>query len=55
MDGRRDFAVVETEDVAFIARDMGIVSASFDMSVYLVMDSQESVRIDGQAVGSGPS
>ena len=50
VDGRGGFAVVETEDVALIARDMAIFTAFFDMSVYPVLDIQESVRISGEAV-----
>ena len=51
VDGRGGFAVVETEDVALLARDMAIFSAFFDMSVYPVLDIQESARIGGEAVG----
>ena len=50
VDGRGGFAVVETEDVALIARDMAIFTAFFDMSVYPVLDIQESARIGGEAV-----
>jgi Protein of unknown function (DUF3303) len=57
VDGRGGFAVVETEDVALIARDMAVFSAFFDMSVYPVLDIQETARIGGEAVqfrGSTP-
>ena len=50
VDGRGGFAVVETEDVALIARDMAVFSAFFDMSVYPVLDIQETARIGGEAV-----
>ena len=50
MDGRGGFAVVEAEDVTSIARDMAIFSAFFDMSVYPVLDIQETARIGGEAV-----
>jgi len=50
VDGRGGFAVVETEDVTLIARDMAIFSAFFEMSVYPVLDIQESARIGGEAV-----
>jgi len=50
VDGRGGFAVVEAEDVTLIARDMAIFTAFFDMSVYPVLDIQESARIAGEAV-----
>ncbi|HET9871594.1 MAG TPA: DUF3303 family protein [Propionibacteriaceae bacterium] len=50
VDGRGGFAVVETDDVALIARDMAIFTAFFDMSVYPVLDIQESARIGGEAI-----
>jgi hypothetical protein len=50
VDGRGGFAVVEAEDVALIARDMAVFGAFFDMSVYPVMDIQETARITGEAV-----
>ena len=50
VDGRGGFAVVETEDVTLIARDMAIFNAFFDMSVYPVLDIQEIARIGGEAV-----
>ncbi len=50
VDGRGGFAVVETEDVKLIARDTAIFSAYFDMSVYPVLDIQETAAIGGQAV-----
>jgi Protein of unknown function (DUF3303) len=50
VDGRGGFAVVETEDVALIARDMAIFSAFFEMSVFPVLDIQETAQIGGEAV-----
>lgn len=50
VDARGGFAVVETDDVALIARDMAIFTAYFDMSVYPVLDVQETARIAGEAV-----
>jgi hypothetical protein len=50
VDGRGGFAIVETADVTLIARDMAIFSAFFDMSVYPVLDIQESARIGAEAV-----
>ena len=50
IDGRGGFAVVETDDTTLIARDMAIFSAFFDMSVYPVLDIQETARISGEAV-----
>ncbi len=50
VDGRGGFAVVETEDVTLIARDMTIFNAYFDMSVYPVLDVQENARIAAAAV-----
>lgn len=50
VDGRGGFAVVETDDVTLIARDMAIFTAFFDMSVYPVLDIEENARISGEAV-----
>jgi len=50
VDGGGGFAVVEAEDVTLIARDMAIFTAFSDMSVYPVLDIQESARIGGEAV-----
>jgi hypothetical protein len=50
VDGRGGFAVVETEDVALVARDMAVFSAFFDMSVYPVLDVEESARIGAEAL-----
>jgi hypothetical protein len=50
VDARGGFAVVETDDVALIARDMAIFTAFFDMSVYPVLDVQETARIGGEAI-----
>lgn len=50
VDGRGGLAVVETDDVTLVARDMAIFSGFFDMSVYPVLDVQDSARIGGEAV-----
>ena len=50
VDGRGGFAVVETDDVTLIARDTAIFGAFLNMSVYPVVDIQESARIAGEAV-----
>jgi hypothetical protein len=50
VDGRGGFAVVETDDVALIARDMAVFNAFFDMSVYPVLDIEEAARIGVEAV-----
>jgi uncharacterized protein DUF3303 len=50
VDGRGGFAVVEADDVALIARDMAVFSAFFDMSVYPVLDIQDSARVGAEAV-----
>jgi Protein of unknown function (DUF3303) len=50
VDGRGGFAVVETDDVALIARDMAVFGPFFDTSVYPVLDIQEAARIGLEAV-----
>lgn len=50
VDGRGGFAVVETDDPELIARDMAIFGPFFEMSVFPVLDVQESARIGGEAV-----
>jgi Domain of unknown function (DUF3303) len=50
VDGRGGFAVVETEDVTLIARDVAIFTAFFDFNVYPVIDVRESAQIAGDAV-----
>ena len=50
VDGRGGFAVVETDDVTLIARDTAIFDVFYDMSVYPVLDIQDSARIAGEAV-----
>ena len=50
MDGRGGFAVVETDDATLLARDTAIFGAFLDMTVYPVLDIQESARIAGEAV-----
>lgn len=50
VDGRGGFAVVETDDVETIARDMSIFSAFFNMSVYPVLEIQDTARIGGDAL-----
>jgi hypothetical protein len=42
VDGRGGFAIVETEDVTSIARDVAIFNVFFDFNVYPVVDVQES-------------
>jgi hypothetical protein len=49
-DGQGGFAVVETDDITLLARDMAIFSVFFDMSVYPVLDIQESARLGAEAV-----
>ena len=50
VDGRGGFAVVETDDVTLIARDMAVFGAFFDMSVYPVLDIEQTAQIAGDAV-----
>ena len=50
VDGRGGFAVVETDDVTLIARDMAVFGAFFDMSVYPVLDIEQTVQIVGDAI-----
>ena len=50
VDGRGGFAVVETDDVALIARDMAVFGAFFDMSVYPVLDIEQTAQIIGDAI-----
>ena len=50
VDGNGGFAVVETDDVATIARDMSIFSAFFKMSVFPVMEIAEIAGIGGDAL-----
>jgi hypothetical protein len=50
VDGRGGFALVETDDVATIARDTAIFGPFFDFTVYPVMDVQETSRIATEAV-----
>jgi hypothetical protein len=50
VDGRGGFAVVETDDVTLIARDMAVFGAFFDMSVYPVLDVQQTAQIVGDAI-----
>jgi Protein of unknown function (DUF3303) len=50
VDGRGGFAVVETDDVTLVARDMAIFGTFFEMSVYPVLDIQESTGIAAGAV-----
>ncbi len=49
VDGRGGFAVVETDDVSLIARDMAVFSPFFETSVYPVLDIQEAARIGLEA------
>jgi hypothetical protein len=50
VDGRGGFAVVETDDLAAVTRDMAIFSAFFDMSVYPVMEMGDIAQIAGDAL-----
>ena len=50
VDGGGGFAVVETDDITLVARDMAIFSAFFEMSVYPVLDIQESAQVGAAAV-----
>lgn len=50
VDGRGGFAVVETDDITTIARDMSIFGAFFNMSVYPVLEIQDTARIGGDAL-----
>ena len=50
VDGRGGFAVVETDDVAAVTRDMSIFSAFFDMSVYPVLEIGDIAQIAGDAL-----
>ena len=50
VDGRGGFAVVETDDVTLIARDMAVFGAFFDMSVYPVLDIEQTAQIIGDAI-----
>jgi hypothetical protein len=45
VDGRGGFALVETEDITSIARDVAVFNVFFDFNVYPVVDVQESARI----------
>lgn len=49
VDGRGGFAVVETDDITTIARDLSIFSAFFEMSAYPVLEIQETAGIGGDA------
>jgi Protein of unknown function (DUF3303) len=50
VDGRGGFAVVETEDVTLIARDVAIFTAFFDFNVYPVIDARESAQMAGEPI-----
>jgi Protein of unknown function (DUF3303) len=50
VDGRGGFAVIETDDVALIARDVSVFNPFFEFNVYPVMDVRESADIAGQAI-----
>lgn len=50
VDGRGGFAVVETDDINTIARDMSIFGAFFEMSVYPVLEITDTARIGGDAL-----
>jgi hypothetical protein len=50
VDGRGGFALVEADDVALVARDMAVFGAFFEMSVYPVLDIQQTAQIAAQAI-----
>ena len=50
IDGPGGFAVVETDDPALIARDTGIFSMFFDMTVYPVLDIEDAARIGAESL-----
>lgn len=50
VDGRGGYAVVETDDITVIARDMAIFSPFFEMSVIPVLPIEETARIAGDAL-----
>src|SRR4051812_44672569 len=50
VDGRGGFAVVETDDVTLLARDMAVFGAFLEMSVYPVLDIEESARLGLEAI-----
>lgn len=50
VDGRGGFAVVETDDVTLLARDMAVFGTFFDMSVHPVLEIQETAQIGMAAI-----
>lgn len=50
VDAQGGFAVVETDDITTIARDMSIFGAFFKMTVFPVLEIQETARIGGDAL-----
>lgn len=50
VDARGGCAVVETDDVTLIARDMAIFAPFFNTTVCPVIDIQDSARITGDAL-----
>ena len=50
VDGAGGYAVVETDDVELIARDMSIFSAFFDMNVIPCLEIADTARIAGDAL-----
>ena len=50
VDNGGGFAVIETDDITTIARDMAIFSAFFKMNVYPVLEIQDIAGIGGDAL-----
>jgi hypothetical protein len=50
VDNQGGFAVVETDDPTLIAKDAASFSAWFDFSVYPVLDMEQAVAIDMEAL-----
>lgn len=50
VDGQGGFAVVETDDVAALARINGIFGAYFDISMHPVLEIQEAAQLLGEGV-----
>jgi hypothetical protein len=50
VDDNGGFAVVETDDVTLVARDVASFSIFFDFKVYPVLEIRESARIAAEAI-----
>ncbi|MDX1511157.1 MAG: DUF3303 family protein [Nitriliruptorales bacterium] len=55
VDGRGGFAVVETDDVTLIARDMALFAPFFAFSVHPVLEVMEGAGIAADAVATRES